>query len=626
MGWFIDPFALPAGTDGDMQLLFLLFAYAYMLYVGSNYISSGSELLLLIPELKFIVGSAILPVIGAVPDGALVYFSADGDDPQSEVAVGVGALAGSTIMLLTIPMLISAYYGRVKISNGRAVYANPFKKILKHWPSDDDHERLVDLGVKFNTIRTAVPRPQTVSPDVIAATKRIIEAHAKGWKKLDAASSCSETGISVSSTVRFNFMILVATGLTYVGIQSGAYYASERSRVARLNFMRSLSLVGCFVCVVFFIWYLIDQYNNANRLRKFILDKRIMAIENGDVRLKDVFLRLVHANDKGGVFKDFCDHIKPFFKKYDKNQSGNLSEAEVAVLLSDLGEEDMDVHNFFLEFDKDSDDTISEIEFYEAMFDYIKRKEPEVTVARRVLAGDKDLVLSVLERGHGKDIPLLRVQGSMHTWVENFNAQKNSPTKDGATKTDSDASDNIDDDEEDEEEMPEDLIKLTDKQKRRALLQRSFFMMGGGLALIMLFSDAICDVFSAVGERAGIPPFYIAFVLGPIASNASEMIASKAYAARKTKMTTSSSLSALAGAGIMNNTFCTAIFLYLIASKHLVWEFSAETMGILFVEIAVALVLSTRSVLRMREAVGIFCLYPLSLALIWALENYFGFS
>lgn len=66
-------------------------------------ISDGSELLLLVPAVAGVVGSVVLPVLGAVPDGAIVLFSGLGDDAQEELSVGVGALAGSTIMLLTIP-------------------------------------------------------------------------------------------------------------------------------------------------------------------------------------------------------------------------------------------------------------------------------------------------------------------------------------------------------------------------------------------------------------------------------------------------------------------------------------------------------------------------------------------
>ena len=46
----------------------------------------------------------VLPVLGAVPDGAIILFSGMGPDAQQQLSVGVGALAGSTVMLMTIPV------------------------------------------------------------------------------------------------------------------------------------------------------------------------------------------------------------------------------------------------------------------------------------------------------------------------------------------------------------------------------------------------------------------------------------------------------------------------------------------------------------------------------------------
>merc|ERR1711959_670570 len=92
-------------------------AYAYILFLASNMISDGSELLMLIPSLKGIVGPVVLPILGAVPDGAIVIFSGLGPiaDAQAQLNVGIGALAGSTIMLLTLPWSLAIIYGRVKL-------------------------------------------------------------------------------------------------------------------------------------------------------------------------------------------------------------------------------------------------------------------------------------------------------------------------------------------------------------------------------------------------------------------------------------------------------------------------------------------------------------------------------
>merc|ERR1719331_1795488 len=103
------------------------------------------------------------------------------------------------------------------------------------------------------------------------------------------------------------------------------------------------------------------------------------------------------------------------------------------------------------------------------------------------------------------------------------------------------------------------------------------------------------DVMANVGKRVGVPPFYVSFILAPLASNASELIASLNYAAKKTKKTITVSLSALEGAACMNNTFCLAIFMALIYFKKLAWKFTAETISILVVEVCIGIVASFKT-------------------------------
>lgn len=79
-------------------------------------------------------------------------------------------------------------------------------------------------------------------------------------------------------------------------------------------------------------------------------------------------------------------------------------------------------------------------------------------------------------------------------------------------------------------------------------------MISLGTFLVLLFSDPMVDVLSEFGQRIHVNPFYAAFVLAPMASNASELIAAYNYAAKKTKKTITISLSTLVGAAVMNNT------------------------------------------------------------------------
>ena len=54
-----------------VQLVFLFFVYAFILCKGANLISDGSELLLLVPKWSGLIGSIVLPFLGAVPDSAI---------------------------------------------------------------------------------------------------------------------------------------------------------------------------------------------------------------------------------------------------------------------------------------------------------------------------------------------------------------------------------------------------------------------------------------------------------------------------------------------------------------------------------------------------------------------------
>lgn len=71
---------------------------------------------------------------------AIILFSGLGDikTAQETLSVGVGALAGSTIMLLTVPFAISVIAGRVDINDqGHAHYRGKPKLTTKHSLSDE---------------------------------------------------------------------------------------------------------------------------------------------------------------------------------------------------------------------------------------------------------------------------------------------------------------------------------------------------------------------------------------------------------------------------------------------------------------------------------------------------------
>jgi len=188
-----------------------------------------------------------------------------------------------------------------------------------------------------------------------------------------------------------------------------------------------------------------------------------------------------------------------------------------------------------------------------------------------------------------------------------------------ATKEPENKEDGGDGDEE-EDEMPEEFKDLPPEEQKKRIMTESFKQMVIGTILVLLFSDPMVDVLQQIGNTTGIPSFYVAFVLAPLASNASELVSSFKLASKKTSTSITQSLQTLEGAACMNNTFCLAIFFFLIYYQGLAWKFTAETLTIFFVQVLVFVIVKKGTVQTMKDGYIIFACYPLSLIFVAVLE------
>ncbi|XP_030928544.1 sodium/calcium exchanger NCL1-like isoform X2 [Quercus lobata] len=91
-------------TTSVLGNIFLIAVYGFLMFIAAKSLSDGSELLLEILG-PGIIGGLFLPILGALPDAMLILvsgLSGSTETAQSQVSVGMGLLAGSTVMLLTI--------------------------------------------------------------------------------------------------------------------------------------------------------------------------------------------------------------------------------------------------------------------------------------------------------------------------------------------------------------------------------------------------------------------------------------------------------------------------------------------------------------------------------------------
>jgi hypothetical protein len=182
--------------------------------------------------------------------------------------------------------------------------------------------------------------------------------------------------------------------------------------------------------------------------------------------------------------------------------------------------------------------------------------------------------------------------------------------------------DAAEDEDDDDEEMPEEFRDLGPAEQRRAILMQSFKSMLGGTLLVLVFSDPMVDVLGGIGTQLGISPFFVSFVLAPLASNASELVSSMKLASKRTRTSITQSLQTLEGAACMNNTFCLGIFMALIYFQKLAWKFTAETFSIFLVQVLVFVVVMIGENHKLLYAIVILMFYPLSLIFVCVLEHF----
>mmetsp|Transcript_5087 Transcript_5087/g.15387 ORF Transcript_5087/g.15387 Transcript_5087/m.15387 type:complete len:536 (-) Transcript_5087:575-2182(-) len=518
-------------------LAWLFVTYGYTLFFASSLISEGSDLLLLVPAYAGIVGSCVLPVLGAVPDGAIMLFSGLGDleEAQEQLAVGVGALAGSTIMLLTIPWSLAAFAGRVDVDkSGRALYSQ---------------------------------RPKLTAP----------------WRPYGC-------GVSPGRQVRSGAAAMLLTSISYVVIQGPAFLLGGGTATEVAAGEHWYSLIGLGTTLFGFVAYLAFQVatsggeHDTKQLRADEIIKR--KVLKGELSLAGAMSEFVKKDEDGAVeltsyqtvegggggkARDrLADIVKPFFGRFDKDTSGKIEKQEAEVLLDQLGEKELSAAELFDSFDTDRSGQIDFDEFVSGITRRLINWAPVRTYAAGATTPD----------------------------IEN------------------DASD-------EEDEIPEDISHLSPSEQQVVIKRRALFKLVLGTALVLVFSDPMVDVMSEIGARTGVPPFYVSFVLAPLASNASELIAAYYYALKKTSKTITISFAALEGAACMNNTFCLSIFMGLIFFRGIAWQYSAETISILLVQFLVALVACKR-LQTLADAMLVLSFYPISVAVVYVLENLVG--
>jgi len=546
------------------QILLLAGFYLYVLFRAAGFLGDGGALLLLLPRSAPAVASIVLPVLGAVPDAVLVLFSGFGGTGQ--LAVGLGVLAGSTVELITVAVYAAVAAGRVAFRDGRVpAYAPPKGVASAMWcKRDPDMER-----------------------------------------------GLCRTGVGYGKSAKSAGKAMLTTTLGYVVVQGGSLLAGGEGEHKSLPVV-----VGIAICAAELLCYLVvcwaasrlsgaavdDHIADANiqALRDGTLSLRGAMADLGDrhwaatVRASDLETALLNTASEDEV-RRMCRFLAPFFGRYAaQSEDGRLDFEGFRMVLNDVNENLPRDAEFkvFEAADADCDGRISFEEFAACL------------TALVFYPSGGDAAGAAAETTRRKAAPKMFLTGD--------EAQAHE-VEDGGLENE-------------EEDEPVEVGDVDPADQQQRIKTQACAKIAGGLLLLLVFAGPVVAVLSELAARLGVSAFYVAFLLVPPTTCAGEVVAAYTYAAKRTRKSMTTLLSTLQGAAVVNNTLCLGVFLCVVHAKSMAWEFSAETLPVVLVEMAIGMSVVCRGRLTLFDGVCALALYPASLLMSWMLQRRVGLA
>lgn len=339
---------LPCSTSIGGNL-FLMLTYGYLVLVAAQLISSGSEMLLQVLD-PGIIGGLLLPILGAMPDTLLVSVSGlkgTRDEAQEQVLVGMGVLAGSTIMILTIAWGGSLLCGRCDLV-----------------------ER---AGVGLVAIDRTLTRP---------------------W-------DFTKTGVTTDEQTRKGAWIMVGTIVPFFIMQVPILLHGDLRIQGHWA-----SLVGLIVAGAGLVFYCTYQVLSPWLQQKRMAQARMHYIRTLAVRdlhnlaKSKTFGALINPDGSSNA-----ETLGRMFDSFDSDKSGSLSKSELKALILGLGvrqgavPQEEELSAWLKEFDVNADEEITKPEFVTGMSNWMRK------VQTSGLTGNVSLVAArALRSNSGHDV------------------------------------------------------------------------------------------------------------------------------------------------------------------------------------------------------------------------------
>ncbi|CAN6561022.1 unnamed protein product [Malus baccata var. baccata] len=580
--------------------VFLMVVYEYLLFHGESYLAAGGEQIFKILG-PGVFGASAFHVIGALPESLLLLASGffnSKEIAQEYVYTGVGLLAGSSILSLTILWGTCVIVSRQEFSNN-----------LSSKASNDSN------------------------------------SSSFSWKRLSA--SLTDWGITTDSETSSLARIMVCSVIPFLIMQMAKFFPfSSGERIAILT---ALS-----VSVVFLLLYFIYQI-----FRPWVQKRRLEFVKLGHLVSSILQHIQKHALARVLTVKGAPNipAIRRLFEEVDEDGDNYVSLSEVRELLCEIkfisteDDKDKGTEEVMKQFDPDHDGKINIDEFINGFIKWIEEInsvfQPWIINRRREREIKKNLMSEVLRHVQSNslgsivtndgrpDIPNIRrlfekidldgnnfiSQSELRKLIGDIKFGKIPGNVDESVVKLIEELDTSGDQLISEEEFRtwEETDKLVDEEKSSggaidesiwAWVKAITYLVLGFVVLAVL-AEPLIDSVQILSTAASIPSFLVAFVLVPLATNARQATSAIKAAAKKTPRTTSLTFSEIYGGVFMNNVLGFSVLLAIIYALLVV----------LIICTVMGLIASFVSTLSLWTSFLAYLLYPISLLLVYILND-----
>ncbi|CAI9303757.1 unnamed protein product [Lactuca saligna] len=574
--------------------LFLIVVYEYLLYHGESYAGGDGRIFGVLGNNFF--GASVFQLLDSLPDSLILLasgLSSSKEKAQEYVVTGAGLLAGSSVMLLTLLWGVCFICGRTKfyVKPGSKV-KNKVMQLLTGSGVVTDSETSYHAKVMFFSL---IPFVVMLLPSVI--------------------------GLSYSGG-GYRIVVLVSLCVAVVCLFSYFFYQLFDSRIQtrRLEYAEVERKVELQVPFYEVQALMLDREKHL-MLRQKEMEK---TMKYPDASEKITLTR----DDFYSTFEDWLDVTRQLMDdphSLDKSGSEYNQVAELLLedknklielisimmerasgqklLKEDGGRDESAIATFYERIDTNHDGFITRDE----LKNFIMEMNYEEILMDDEIA---EIIMRHLDIDGNGNIDKQEFQSGITKWLKEMdhvasrNQKKQSRNK------------NL---EKDRYQREEAKAKENEKFKAIALLIIGIFML-------TVLAEPLVESVRKFSESIKIEAFYVSFILVPLATNARTAIAAIRAASQKRHLTTSLTFSEIYHKVFMNNILGFCVLVSVIYFRGLTWHFSAEILVVIIVCVIMGLLASFRSKFPMWTLFIAFPLYPLSLVVVYLLDDTFRFT